>query len=304
MAFFGTPQIALPVLEALERSVHEVVAVVTGPDRPAGRGMQVGPTPVKARAEAAGLPVLQPPNLRSEQAQSALSALDADVFVVVAYGLILPPAVLEIPPMGCINVHFSLLPRWRGAAPVQWAIMQGDDTSGVSIMQMDAGLDTGPVLRTKPEPVRPEDTAGTLTARLSRLGADLLIEVLAGLESIQPRRQPEAGATYAAKLTSQDAHIAWTMPAGDINNRIRAFNPRPGAWGLLAGGRLKLLKAQVTERPSGAGPGVVEAGDGSVMVNTGTTMLELLQVQPEGRLPMPVSEFLRGRRLTSGERIT
>lgn len=266
--------------------------------------MQVRPNPVKARAEASGLQVLQPPTLRSAEAQGALGTLGADVFVVVAYGLILPASVLAIPPMGCINVHFSLLPRWRGAAPVQWAIMQGDTTTGVSIMQMDEGLDTGPVLLRQPEQVHPDDTAGTLAARLSALGARLLLEVLEDLESIEPRPQTGTGATYAAKLTSQDARIDWTLPAGDIKNRIRALNPRPGAWGVLGGKRLKLLKAQVTERPSGAGPGIVQAGDGSVMVNTGTTMLELLQVQPEGRGPMPVPEFLRGRRLTSGERIT
>ncbi|HYN98916.1 MAG TPA: methionyl-tRNA formyltransferase, partial [Actinomycetota bacterium] len=193
VAFFGTPGIAVPTLQALIDSGHEVVGVVTAPDKPRGRGMNLQPSEVKALAVANDIPVLQPPTLRSEEAQAALRDLGADVFVVVAYGLILPKAVLDIPPLGCVNVHFSLLPRWRGAAPVQWAILEGDASSGVAIMQMDPGMDTGPVLEMVEEPISPEDTSGTLADRLAVLGAKLIPDVVGRLHEITPSVQPEEG---------------------------------------------------------------------------------------------------------------
>jgi methionyl-tRNA formyltransferase len=292
--FFGTPDIAVPTLRALVDSHHEVAGVVTAPDRPKGRGMNLQPSEVKAAAVEAGLPVLQPRTLRSEEAQAELRELNADVFVVAAYGLILPAAVLEIPPLGCVNVHFSLLPRWRGAAPVQWAVLEGDAESGVAIMQMDPGLDTGPVLEMVPEPIRPDDTAGTLAARLADLGARLVLQVLDRLEEIEPLEQPEDGVTYASKLTPEDARIDWSMPAGAIRNRIRAFNPRPGAWTSLNGKRLKIWSAELADSPSAEPAGTLRAEGESLVAQTGGGKLRLLEVQPEGKSRMSAAEFVRG----------
>lgn len=277
--------------------------MVTAPDRPKGRGMNVQPSPVKEAALEAGLPVLQPPTLRSPEAREALAALGGDVFVVVAYGLILPPEVLAIPPLGCVNVHFSLLPRFRGAAPVQWAILEGHTATGVAIMQMDPGLDTGPVLRMVEEPIEPEDTAGTLAGRLSQLGAGLLVEVLDRLEEIEPVPQSDEGSTYASKLSNDDARIDWSLPAPSINNRIRAFSPRPGAWSLLNGKRLKILKARVLDG-TGSDPGTLAiTPEGGLRVDAGTGSLELEEVQPEGRSRMTAGEYVRGYRPQTGTRL-
>ncbi|MEX0789420.1 MAG: methionyl-tRNA formyltransferase [Actinomycetota bacterium] len=296
MVFFGTPGIAVPTLKALIESDHDVAAVVTAPDRPSGRGMKLQPSEVKAHAAPAGIPVLQPPTLRSPEAQQALRDLAADVYVVVAYGLILPKAVLNIPSLGCINVHFSLLPRWRGAAPVQWAILEGDAASGVAIMQMDPGLDTGPVLEMVREPIGPDDTSGTLAGRLATLGARLIPNVVAGLDEMTPQAQPEEGVTYASKLTPQDARIDWSLPAEVIGNRIRAFNPRPGAWGELNGTRMKIWSAEPTDVSSMGAPGTLAENGGELLVATGSTMLRLVQVQPEGKARMSAAEFVRGHR--------
>lgn len=277
--------------------------MVTAPDKAKGRGMNVQPSPVKEAALEAGLPVLQPPTLRSPEAQEALAALGGDVFVVVAYGLILPPEVLAIPPLGCVNVHFSLLPRFRGAAPVQWAILEGDTSTGVAIMQMDPGLDTGPVLRMVEEPIEPEDTAGTLAGRLSQLGARMLVEVIDRLEEIEPVPQPDEGSTYASKLSNDDARIDWSLPASSINNRIRAFSPRPGAWSLLNGKRLKILKARVLDG-TGSDPGTLAiTPEGGLMIDAGTGSLELEEVQPEGRSRMTAREYVRGYRPQTGTRL-
>ncbi len=255
--------------------------------------MKLQPSEVKALAVAHGIPVLQPPTLRTEEAQFALRELGADVFVVVAYGLILPKAVLDIPPLGCVNVHFSILPRWRGAAPVQWAILEGDASSGVAIMQMDPGMDTGPVLEMVEEPISPDDTSGTLADRLAILGATLIPDVVARLHEMTPQVQPEEGVTYASKLTPEHAHIDWTLPAGQIRDRIRAFNPRPGAWTSFNGKRLKVWRAEPVERRSGA-PGTLSDQDGELTVHTGTQQLRLLDVQPEGKARMTGAEFIRG----------
>ena len=256
--------------------------------------MNLQPSEVKAAAVDAGIPVLQPPTLRSEEAQTALRELDADVYVVVAYGLILPKAVLDVPPLGCINVHFSLLPRWRGAAPVQWAILEGDAETGVAIMKMDPGLDTGPVYEMVPETIHAEDTSGTLAGRLAGLGAELLPGILDRLDQLAPAPQPEEGVTYASKLTPEDARIDWSLPAEAIRNRIRAFNPRPGAWTTLDGKRLKVWKAQSTGEPSASPPGTLTVAGEKLVVDTGSERLLLVEVQPEGKGRMSAAEFLRG----------
>ncbi|HEX2259384.1 MAG TPA: methionyl-tRNA formyltransferase [Actinomycetota bacterium] len=305
--FFGTPEIALPALYELNASSHALVAVVTAPDRPRGRGMKLRPSPVGEAAEKAGIPVLKPSSLRPAEVQASLAELGAEVFVVVAYGLILPKAVLEIPRYGCLNVHFSLLPLLRGAAPVQWALIEGHEKTGVTIMQMDPGLDTGPILAVREEPIMNEDTAGILGERLALVGAKLLIEVLDALErsEISPQPQDDERATYAAKLSSEDAHIDWSASAERIVNRIRAFNPRPGAWGILNGRRLKVLKAAASEEPSGAAPGVIDTSQpGLLAVNTGSNRVLLTEVQPEGGSHMSAAEFLRGYRPASGDLIT
>ncbi|CAN5847389.1 methionyl-tRNA formyltransferase [soil metagenome] len=256
--------------------------------------MNLQPSEVKALALKHDLPVLQPPTLRKDEAQAALRELGADVFVVVAYGLILPAAVLQIPPLGCVNVHFSLLPRWRGAAPVQWAVLEGDPTSGVAIMQMDPGLDTGPVLQMFEEPISPDDTSGTLAGRLAVLGANLLPRIVARLDEITPVPQPQEGVTYASKLTPEDAHIDWSTPADAIRNRIRAFNPRPGAWCSLNGRRLKVWQANVVDGPSEGPAATLSERDGELVATTGSYPLKLEVVQPEGKGRMSGMEFVRG----------
>lgn len=300
--FFGTPDAAVPTLEALLASPHPVRAVVTAPDRPKGRGMGLAASPVKEAARRAGLEVLQPPTLRSPEAQAALGGLGADVFVVCAYGLILPKAVLDLPRLGCVNVHFSLLPAFRGAAPVAAAVAAGLLLSGVTIMQMDPGLDTGPVLDRVEEPILPDDDTGALEARLAVAGAALLVDVLDRIEAgaVQPQPQDDALASYAGKVTPEDARIDWSGPAATIVNRIRAFSPRPGAWTTLDGRRLKVWRARPTAgegREPGsfaAAPGgepLVAAGDGAVLLD---------EVQPEGGRRMTGAEFLRGRRGAGG----
>jgi methionyl-tRNA formyltransferase len=300
-AFFGTPEAAVPTLDALVRSPHQVLAVVTAPDRPRDRGMELKPSPVKARALEAGLAVLQPRTLRDEPIQEELRGLGADVFIVTAYGLILPPAVLEATPHGCLNVHFSILPLLRGAAPVQWALIEGHDRSGVTIMRMDPGLDTGPIIEIAESPIELEDTAGTLEARLARMGADLLLEVLDRLERGEMRSTPQDDErhTLARKLTPDDARIDWSQDAHSIVNRIRAFNPRPGAWTMVGGKRLKIWQARVPEAAEKRAPGSIRAAGGpgpAMLVGTGTAEVLVEQVQPEGSRRMAAPDFLRGLR--------
>ena len=303
IVFFGTPQAAVPTLETLLGSQHRVLAVVTAPDRPRGRGMRVTASPVKSCADSCGLPVLQPASLRQPATHDILAGLGADAFVVCAYGLILPPAVLDAARLGCLNVHFSLLPALRGAAPVAWAILSGQETSGVTIMQMDAGLDTGPMLAQAAEPIRPDDDTGSLEARLAVLGAGLLLEVLDRLEAgpVPAIAQDDRASSYAAKLTPADARIDWSLDAGAIVNRIRAFSPRPGAWALLEGRRLKLWRARPAAGAHGrdvaAEPGSVTPGPGGAMViATGAGSIVAEEVQPEGGRRMPGADLLRGLR--------
>lgn len=263
--------------------------------------MEVKPSPVKRRAGDAGIPVLQPATLRGKDIGAELAALQADAFVVTAYGLILPPEVLEIPRLGCVNVHFSLLPGLRGAAPVLWALIRGDTVTGVTIIQMDEGMDSGPILARVEEPVQADDTTGTLEARLAARGASLLIDVLGRLErgEVTPVPQDHSQATLAPKIRPGEARIDWSCPAEAIANRVRAFAPRPGAWSMLEGRRIKVWRAAPTPHVAAEPPGSIEVARESLLVHTGSGKLTLDEVQPEGRSRMSGSEFLRGYRPAS-----
>jgi len=298
--FMGTPDFSVPVLDALVEAGHDIAAVYTQPPRPAGRGKKERPSPVHARARALGLTVRHPQNFRDPAEIDAFAALEADVAVVVAYGLILPQPVLDAPRKGCLNIHASLLPRWRGAAPIQRAIMAGDSRTGICIMQMEAGLDTGPVLLWRETEIRPDDTAGSLHDRLSEMGAAAIVEALANLDSLTPTPQPAQGVTYAAKIDKAEARIDWTRPAVEIDRQIRGLSPFPGAWCEQDGTRLKLLLSRVSAG-SGA-PGTVL--DDSLTVACGEGAVQLLRLQRAGRGAMETAEFLRGTPLKAGDRLT
>lgn len=300
IVFAGTPDFAVPPLEALLCGRHRVVAVYTQPDRPAGRGRQLTASPVKVRAMAAQLPIEQPLNFKDPAAIERLAAYRPDVMVVVAYGLILPRRVLEIPRLGCVNIHASLLPRWRGAAPIQRAILAGDDETGVNIMLMDAGLDTGPVLLEARTPIGPRDTAATLHDRLSRLGAELLPQAIDGLASgaLQPRAQPEFGVTYAHKIQKEEAHIDWRKSAVELDRQVRAFNPWPVADTLLDGEQVRVWEAEPLPQSASAPAGtVISAGNEGIDVAAGTGVLRLKRIQAAGRKPVSAAEFARARPL-------
>ena len=304
IVFAGTPVFAVPTLDALIEAGRTIVAVYTQPDRPAGRGRQPASSAVKASALAHGLVVRQPDRLRG--AADALAALRPDVMVVVAYGLILPQPILAIPRLGCINVHASLLPRWRGAAPIARAIEAGDAETGVSIMQMEPGLDTGPILAQAAAPIGEDETTADLEERLARLGADLLVSTLARLErgEVQARPQDASRACYAAKLEKSEAVIDWHQPALTLHRKIRAFNPRPVATTMLRGETLRLWHVGPLEEARAAVPGtIVQADAGGVRVCTGTGVLTLTRLQAPGGKPLGAREFLNGRRLAPGDRL-
>ncbi len=300
----GTPAFAVPTLDALCASGHTVVAAYTQPPRAAARGHNVRPTPVAVRAEAAGTEVRTPPSLKSEEAQAAFAALEPDLTVTVAYGLILPSAVLAAPRLGCINAHASLLPRWRGAAPIQRAIMAGDTETGVTIMRMDEGLDTGPILMAERVPIGPETTGGTLHDTLAALSAPLVVEAIDALAagSIEETPQSNEGATYAAKLKKNEAVIDWRTPAAQIERTVRALAPRPSAWFDHDGERIKVLAAEEAAATPGAAPGTiidkaltVACGDGSALRPT--------RLQRAGKATMGTDAFLRGRPIAAGTRL-
>ncbi len=295
LAFMGSPDFAVPALLALRSAGHEIAAVYCQPPRPAGRGYDLRRCPVQAAAERLRLPIRTPVRLRTDPAaQAEFAQLDLDVAVVAAYGLILPPTMLSAARRGCINIHASLLPRWRGAAPIHAAVLAGDTETGVTIMQMDAGLDTGPILLAEALPIPPRATTGLIHDVMADLGARLVLRALA--ENPEPRPQPQHGATYAPKLTKEDGRLNWTEPAEALDRRVRAMAPWPGAFTLWQGGLLKVLSAELTE---GAGrPG--EALDGSLRVACGAGALQLQRVQFAGGKALGAAEFLRGHAIPPG----
>lgn len=304
--FWGTPVFALPALRALTEEGHQVVGVVTQPDRPAGRGRELARSPVKEAALAEGIPVLQPERARGDAFMDEVRGLEPEISVVVAYGQILRPEVLALPPLGSINIHASLLPALRGAAPIQWAIMRGEGTTGVTLMRMEAGLDSGPILLQTEEEIRPDESASELASRLSELGATALIETLALMQAEMLREQPQdhALATYAPKLDRETARLDWAKPAPEISRWIRGLDDVPGGWTPRAGGAaVKLFRASAEPWPPGEAPGtVVEAGDQGILVSAGQGAVRVLEVQPSGKRRMSAAEWARGRGVSVGER--
>ena len=305
LAFMGAPAFALPSLRALHAAGHRILAVYSQPPRPAGRGQHQRPTPVAALAAELGLPVLTPLSLKSAEEQEAFRALGLDAAVVVAYGLILPAAVLTAPRLGCLTLHPSLLPRWRGAAPIQRAILEGDRETGLSIMLMDEGLDSGPVLAQRRLPIAADETAASLHDRLAEAGARLLCEALADWAAtrIVPRPQPAAGVTYARKLGRAESRLDWNLPAERLERQVRALAPWPGSDFALNGQRVRVLRARLAE--GGWAPGqVLESGPHRLVVACGAGALELLELQREGRAALPAAAFLRGFPIAAGTRLS
>ena len=300
LIFAGTPEFAAQSLSAIMVAGHQVVSVLTQPDRPSGRGMALRHSAVKALALAHGIEVFQPLTLRDATVQARLQAIGADAMVVAAYGLILPQAVLDLPRLGCLNIHASLLPRWRGAAPIQRAILAGDTETGVSIMQMDAGLDTGPVLLSASLSIAADETAGSLHDRLAGLGARLIVEALAKLP-LPSRPQAEAGVTYAAKLEKSEALLDWRLPAPQLERQVRAYNPFPGALARLDGVGIKIWDA-VAEAGEGAPGSVLASGRDGILVACGAGALRLNELQKAGGKRLPASPFLAGNPLPVGTR--
>ena len=308
IVFAGTPEFSVPALQALHDAGHSIVAAYTQPDRPAGRGREVASSAVKQRALALGVPVEQPPTLKSPDAQQRLAAYAPDLMVVVAYGLILPQAVLDIPRLGCLNIHGSLLPRWRGAAPIQRAVLAGDERTGISIMLMDAGLDTGPELLRRELTIGPHETGGELHDRLAPLGAQAIVEAVQGWAAgtLRAMPQPAAGATYAVKIRKDEARIDWTRTADEIDRQVRAFNPWPVAETRLGGEQVRIweacpVTAENAAEPHAAPGTVLKAPAGRLVVATGGGLLELLTVQFPGRKPLKARDILNSRPL-GGER--
>jgi methionyl-tRNA formyltransferase len=302
LVFAGTPDFAAAALRALADAGHDIALVLTQPDRPSGRGLQTAPSAVKKAAGELGLQVRQPLTLKDEAIRSELRAIEPDAMIVAAYGLIVPPAVLDIPKRGCINIHASLLPRWRGAAPIQRAILAGDQKTGISIMQMDAGLDTGPVLLEESVTIAPDDTAQTLHDRLADLGARLIVRALE--KDRPPQPQNASLATYASKLDKKEATIDWAEPAAVIERKVRAFNPVPGAATAYAGTPLKIWGAALAEPVAGAPGTVVSADKEGVLVACGDGAgLRLNTLQRAGGKRLPAAAFLAGTPIGRGERL-
>ncbi|MDE2060348.1 MAG: methionyl-tRNA formyltransferase [candidate division NC10 bacterium] len=304
VSFMGTPMFALPSLKALIAAGHDICLVVTQPDRPAGRGRVTTPPPVKLAVQELELPLLQPEKVGEPAAVEALQAAQPDAIVVVAYGQLLPKRILDLPPHGCLNLHASLLPRYRGAAPIPWAIIRGDTLTGVTIMQMEARMDAGPILRQRAEPIQPHDTAVTLSERLAVLGAEQLCQVLnqVGRETVYPVPQDERMATYAPKLLPVDTHLEWPRDARTLDCLIRGLCPAPGAITSFGGRRVKVLEATV-ETAADSPPGTVCAVDRErgVLIAAGQGGLWLTHVQPEDRRAMAAVDFARGYRVRTGD---
>ncbi|MEZ6030149.1 MAG: methionyl-tRNA formyltransferase [Hyphomonadaceae bacterium] len=299
LAFMGSPDFAVPTLEAILAAGHEVACVYSQPPRPAGRGKELRPTPVHATAARHGLPVRTPPNFKAQEDRDAFAALGLDVAVVVAYGLLLPRAILEAPRLGCFNLHGSILPRWRGAAPIHRAVMAGDAVTGVQVMKMDVGLDTGPVMLTATTPISEDDTTGDVHDRLAQFGADLMVEGLARLEAGTAvlTEQTEEGVTYASKVSAEEARIDWRLPATEVAARIRGMSPFPGAWFEHQGQRIKVLHARADE---GSGPSGAVIDD-MLKVACGFGAVRLTRLQRAGKGQMTAGEFQRGAGIARGE---
>jgi methionyl-tRNA formyltransferase len=306
VAFAGTPAFAAQALEAILAAGFPVPLVLTQPDRPSGRGLSVTQTPVKALALARGLPVLQPATLRTDEARAPVLATGADVLVVAAYGLILPPAVLAWPRHGGLNIHASLLPRWRGAAPIQHAILHGDLVTGITVMQMDAGLDTGPMIERVEVPIGPRETAGSLIATLAQVGAQAIVRTLERLEAagaLSAQPQPAEGVTYAGKVERAHAELDWAQPATALDRQIRAFDPVPGAHTAFGGETVKVWSAEPAAEDPASAPGtVLGVGNAGIEVACGHGSLRLVTVQPAGGKRMPASAFAAGRGMARGAR--
>ena len=301
--FMGTPDFAVRALAAILESHHRVIAVYTQPPRPAGRGHGARRSPVHEHAVRHEIPVFTPESLKDADVQAEFAALGADVAVVAAYGLILPEPVLAAPKFGCINIHASLLPRWRGAAPIQRAILAGDERTGITIMQMDAGLDTGPILAAEEIEIGPAVTCAELHDRLAVLGGRMVVYVLNGLQSgvIEARPQPEAGAVYAKKLTREEGRMDWRRPAAELERQVRAFSPWPGAWFEVEGTRIKVIEARVMADAADAEPG--QLVDDRLTIACGGGCLRILSLQREGRKAQGAAEFLRGFPIAPGVRL-
>jgi methionyl-tRNA formyltransferase len=307
VVFLGSGAFAIPCFEALLDAGHEVAALVTQPDREKGRGRELAPPPLKPVADARGVPVLQPRRVREPEAQEALRALRPEIQVVVAYGQILPQTVIDIPPRRTVNVHSSLLPKYRGAAPIHWAIASCERVTGVTTMLIDAGLDTGPTLLARETPIEPTDTTASLEPRLARLGADVLLDTLDGLAAgrITPAAQDHAQATHARVLEKEDGRLDWTLPASLLDCRIRGFFPWPGAFTTLEGRMLKVLRAQPLPLAGAADPGtVIDVSSDGLLVAAGSgSALRLIEVQPESRRAMAATAFAAGTRIQAGARL-
>lgn len=303
IVFMGTPDFAVPSLEALLKSEHQVVGVVTQPDRPKGRGQEVVFSPVKAVCQREGIPVLQPLKMKDPTFLDALRQWRPDVIVVTAYGRILPPAILALPPRGCINVHGSLLPKYRGAGPIQWAVIRGEQQTGITTMFMAEGMDTGDMLLQETVEIRADDTAGTLAPRLAEVGGRLLVETLRRLEAgtLTPQPQDDAQATMAPLLKKEDGVVDWTLPAAEIANRVRGLSPWPGAYTYVNGERWVLWHVAVGEEVSGAAPGTVtKVSKDRVEVATGEGTIQLIDIQPSNSRRMTMAQYLAGHRLAEG----
>lgn len=302
IVFFGTPEFAVPALKTLLNSGHDILAVVTQPDRQRGRGRNISLCPVKIEAQKAGLKILQPRRVRETDFIRELKALAPSLIVVVAYGQILPPGILNFPEFGCVNIHASLLPKYRGAAPINRAIINGEKKTGITTMLMDEGMDTGPALLMEETVIGPDDTTGSLSARLSRTGADLLVTTLKGLETGSLNPRPQTGeASYAPVLKKTDGFIEWSKPAVEICNFIRGMNPWPCAYGFIGSERFKILKAETADGEAGAGL-IDRASKDELHVGAGTGKVSVLEIQPSGKPVMKVKAFLQGRRLKEGMR--
>jgi methionyl-tRNA formyltransferase len=302
LVFAGTPEFAAPALRALHEAGHQIALVLTQPDRPAGRGLKTMPSPVKQLAEELRLSVQQPPSLKDAAILEMLRQVSPDVMVVAAYGLILPPGVLAVPARGCLNIHASLLPRWRGAAPIQRAILAGDARTGISIMQMEPGLDTGPVLLQEAVAIEPHDNAQTLHDRLAALGARLIVEALQTPRT--PVAQDDSQATYAPKLAKNEARLDWAERAETIDRKVRAFNPAPGAWTTYRGSPLKIWRASVGESVKALPGTVCGASGGTITVAAGEgTSVELVELQRAGAKRLSAAAFAAGSPLVPGERL-